>query len=186
MGSTDHFIIVAGIDFSEGADCALDRALVEAARRGGSEVHVVYVERDSRPGSARARREMGADATVDRVQQRICQRMHRMPADLDKQRILRVVAHYRHGSPAEGIAQLAADLGAELIVVGFHDRGGLVAEGVVRLASCRVMVAHDDASVTGDQPWIKVPCAEHPLREHHHQCASNGVYAAEMTVYGPD
>lgn len=50
------------------------------------------------------------------------------------------------GSPAETIAQRAADLSADLIVMGTHGRGALghlfigsVAERVIRLAPCPVM-----------------------------------------------
>lgn len=52
------------------------------------------------------------------------------------------------GRAAEAICQVAADAGADLIVVGSHGRTGLkrfllgsVAERVVRLASCSVLVA---------------------------------------------
>jgi len=50
------------------------------------------------------------------------------------------VAHFRRGSPAENIAQLAADLDADLVVVGSHGRRGIerlflgsVAERTLRL-----------------------------------------------------
>lgn len=59
----------------------------------------------------------------------------------------------RHASPGEAIAEHAAKIGADLVIVGSHGRTGLrrillgsVAERVVRLAKCPVLVVRPDAS----------------------------------------
>ena len=203
----DRFIIVVGTDFSKHADRALDHALAEASLREGSEVHVVHVEPDTRIGSALASHPMGADTTVDLVQRRTCERMDRMPAHLDRRRIQRVVAHYRHGSPAEGITQLARELDADVVIVGPQGAGdtslflGSVAEIVSRLAHCPVSVVRaNDHSTAGN---VEPPCgdciavrgetggaprlwcarhSEHPVLAHRRWWASNGIHAAETTV----
>jgi hypothetical protein len=76
--------------------------------------------------------------------------------------------HFRHTPPAAALAQLAADIRADLVVVGTHGRAGLkrfllgsVAEGVVRLAPCPVLVVRPIGAETGvDGPAIEPPCPE--------------------------
>ena len=80
--SVHRFVVVVGIDFSPEADHCIDRALELAGGREGSQVHVVHVEQDGASASAPMHHALGADATVDRVQRHVCQRMHRMPAGL--------------------------------------------------------------------------------------------------------
>jgi hypothetical protein len=79
-------------------------------------------------------------------------------------RALRVVTHVRTDAPAEEIAQLSADLDADLVVVGTHGRRGVsrmlmgsVAEGVVRLSPCTVLVVRPKQT---DAPHITPPCAD--------------------------
>ena len=73
--------------------------------------------------------------------------------------------HIRFSEPAEQLAQLAADLEADLIVVGTHGRRGLsrvllgsVAEGTVRLAPCPVLVVRPKQ--IQQVPEILPPCPE--------------------------
>jgi hypothetical protein len=68
-------------------------------------------------------------------------------------------------SPAHEIAQLASDLEADLVVVGTHGRRGAsrlllgsVAEGVVRLAPCAVLVVRPKAPPDVEAPKIEPPC----------------------------
>lgn len=77
----------------------------------------------------------------------------------------RFVSHISVGSPAREIAQIASDLEADLIVVGTHGRTGLrrlllgsVAEGVLRLASCPVLVERPKADASEAVPEITPPC----------------------------
>jgi nucleotide-binding universal stress UspA family protein len=77
---------------------------------------------------------------------------------------LRVVCHLRAHAPAEEIAQLAADLQADLVVVGVHGRGavarfflGSVAEAVTRLAPCPVLVFRAKG-LPAEYPKIEPPC----------------------------
>ena len=79
-------------------------------------------------------------------------------------RFERVVAHLRFDAIAEEVAQLAADLEADLVVVGTHGRKGLSrlllgssAEATVRLAPCPVLVTRPKA-VPEAPPQIEPPC----------------------------
>jgi nucleotide-binding universal stress UspA family protein len=76
----------------------------------------------------------------------------------------RVVAHVRFDAIADEIAQLAADLEADLVVVGTHGRRGLSrvllgssAEATVRLAPCPVLVVRPK-SLPDPGPAIEPPC----------------------------
>jgi len=76
----------------------------------------------------------------------------------------RVVSHLRLEAPAEELAQIAADLEADLVVVGTHSRKGIarlvlgsVAEAVVRLAPCPVLVVRPKA-LPDEGPRIEPPC----------------------------
>jgi len=73
-------------------------------------------------------------------------------------------AHQRLEVPSEEIAQLAADVEADLVVVGTHGRRGLtrmmlgsVAEATVRLAPCPVLVVRPKA-LPASVPAIQPPC----------------------------
>lgn len=185
MASNDCFIIVVGIDFSEQADQALDAALDEAAGHAHAEVHVVHVEPDAWFGSGPRHHAMGADTTVEVVRLHARERLEKRGGAPRPQR---VVAHYRHGSAAEGIVRLAADLGANLVVVGSRGWGGAsifrgsVAERAARLARCSLrIVPVTGHTVVGAEP--ESPRSSPPSGEHRLSCASNGVHAAEMTVY---
>ena len=77
---------------------------------------------------------------------------------------LRVVPHLRTDSPAFEVAQLAADLEADLVIVGTHGRRALarmlvgsVAELTVRLAPCPVLVVRPKAH-PAPVPTIQPPC----------------------------
>jgi nucleotide-binding universal stress UspA family protein len=183
MATTDRSIIVVGTDFSEQADRALDRALREAGRRAGAEVHVVHVAPDA------AKPWLSADAVVDHVQHHTCQCMDRMLGDVDDAAIPRVVAHYRHGSPVEGIAKLAIDLGADLIIVGAHGAGharpflGSVAEGVARLARCPVLFVSTDDPIAAPRTKSGRFSLGRPVGAPRRSYASDGIHAAQVSVF---
>lgn len=213
MSSPHPFTIVVGIDFSSLADRALDHAIETATLRDASEVHVIYVEPEPLlgPGHVSGAAPRTPSEAVKDVQDRAAARVAAMPDHLDKRRIRRVVAHCRRGSPAEEIAQLAADLDADLVVVGSHGHRGLerlflgsVAERVARLARCPVSIVRPkDHATAGRVPEIEPPCpecvkareasggaemwcarhAEHHLRPHRYSYASDGIYAPDTEVY---
>ncbi|WP_437718256.1 universal stress protein [Sorangium sp. So ce448] len=212
--ATNRFIVVVGIDFSEPSNRALDQALESACCRENAEVHGVYVEPESWVGVGLSRAPMVAtkpEVALQQLQQRASERVSAMGDKLDGGRLKRVVVHFRRGDAAENIAQLAADLDADLVVVGSHGYRGLerlllgsVAERVSRLARCPVWIVRPkDHATAGRVPEIEPPCpecvrhrqetggaalwcarhSEHHVRPHRYSYATNGVYAASSAAY---
>jgi nucleotide-binding universal stress UspA family protein len=163
------YVAVVGIDFSDMSNKALDQALEVANLRAG-EVHVVYVEPDMPldPMLVGAfQSAVSAEAVLEGVRQRAAERLAVVQQQQHgKLAVKRVVVHVRRGSPADQIAQLAADLDADLVVVGSHGRRGMsrlvlgsVAERVSRLARCPVWIIRPKAHEGGERiPEIEPPC----------------------------
>jgi nucleotide-binding universal stress UspA family protein len=214
MSNAEPYVIVVGIDYSPSSQHALDEAIRVASARAG-ELHVVHVEHEALFESLRQR---GLDVAVERgaalekVRERTAQTVEAMVAARGPLGVKRVVAHLRHGSPAEEIAQLAADVDADLVVVGSHgERGferyllGSVAERTNRLARCPVWtVRPKDHDVTGRVPEIQPACpdclarrretngkdfwcprhAEHHVHAHVLAYVSDPMYTADSSAYG--
>jgi nucleotide-binding universal stress UspA family protein len=177
MSSTpEPYVILAAVDFSAASDLALERAIELAAEKPAVALHVVNVLPVYQLGPA-----VAADQTAGTfvgtlpstneaaehlrlyVERRISAFRESHPtvnlAFLDQ-----VVAHQRLDVPSEEIAALAGQLQADLVVVGTHGRRGLsrlllgsVAEGIVRLAPCPVLVVRPKAPPPAE-PAIEPPC----------------------------
>lgn len=152
--------IVVGMDFSEQGERALDAALRFAAGLSGADVHVLHVDMEL------TRFASGFDAAFDRLEdvvQRRCDAVDPSPCGPAR---LRVFTHLRGGAPATQIVQLAADLGADLLVVGTRGKRGLerlmlgsVAEAVVRGARCPVWIVRPrDHERAAEAPGVEAPC----------------------------
>jgi nucleotide-binding universal stress UspA family protein len=214
MLSLEHrYVAVVGIDFSDLSNHALDHAL-EVASLNAGEVHVLYVQEENAldaviplPTNLSA----SVDNTLEQVRQRAGERVAAVAAKRTRLAVSRVVAHLRHGSPASEIAQLAADLDADLVVVGSHGRRGVerlllgsVAERVSRLARCPVWIVRPKNHVGGERvPEIEPPCpdcvarrkathsaqfwcarhSEHHIRPHRYSYVTNGVYSSDTEPY---
>ena len=131
--------IAVPTDFSEASDRAVEYAAA-LARRVGASVYLMHVLRDqSHYHLARARLAALAD---------------RLTAGVP-----RITLEVRDGAPAESIAEGAVHYGADLIVMATHARSGLshllsgsVAERLIRIASCPVLVLRDTEPVRLDLP----------------------------------
>lgn len=143
-------------------DGTSDWALLEGARlareRNDSELHVVHAVQM-------------ADESLGAFDQRLTD----APAEIQRRieglwvtgEPLQVIAHLGSGDPAKLALQTAADLEADVIVVGSHQRSGLqklvlgsVAEEVLQGANCPVMVALPrDYSRTDKPKHVDPPCA---------------------------
>jgi nucleotide-binding universal stress UspA family protein len=166
------WVVVVGIDYSESADGALDQALDLVAHRRNAELHAVHVLCPIPPP-------LPAECVVpvnlmtepvDEATRELEQYLARKLAAARERGLFgaesaRVVAHVRLVMPAYEIAQLAADLGADLVVIGSTGRRqlprlilGSVAEEVVRLAPCPVLVVRPKCIVT--MPSIEPACSE--------------------------
>jgi len=173
--SEKPYVIVVGVDYSSASDLALEQALELANARPNAEVHIVNVVRlygnqalidaPTEPGFA-------AISLADANAQLRAYVEQRQQAYRDSQtkkggmRLQRVISHLRLEAPAQEIVQTAADLDADLIVVGTHGRRGIsrlllgsVAEAVVRLAPCPVFVVRPKALLQAPAvPQIEPPC----------------------------
>ncbi|MCC6216610.1 MAG: universal stress protein [Polyangiaceae bacterium] len=167
-------ILLVGIDYSAIGDAALDTAFALAAPAdSGWEPHVASV---ATPYGSVLRVEvptddelLGIDEAAAKLQAHVTDRLARFERDRG-QTFRRVVTHLRVGDAATELAQLAADLDADLVVVGTHGRRGLgrvvlgsVAERTVRLARCPVLVARAKDHYHESEhpaPSIEPPCPD--------------------------
>lgn len=163
--------IVVGTDFSKTAELAMTRAFEAAANQPEAEIHAVCVMEGAVDKLHPDRGEMAQLGTLDeaakRLQAHAKELMDQYIADNGRLAFKRCVVHAAQGSPAEQITQLAAELDADMIVVGTHGRKGIsrlllgsVAEGVLRLAHCPVLVVRpkDYSSSEARVPAIEPPC----------------------------
>ncbi|HEY1533215.1 MAG TPA: universal stress protein [Polyangiaceae bacterium] len=199
--SSKPFVIVVGVDHSEISRAALRQAFQLAADHRQGEVHVLHVQTALVPYPYLFPK---LQATVAQAIEHALQRLKRVVADelATFQETLRrlgcrpfghVVSHVRSQASGREIAQLAADLGADLVVVGAHGRSstarlllGSVAHAVVTSAPCPVLVVRPkrlDLREPSLEPpcarcvekrqqsgGVELWCAEH--REHHGQRSS--------------
>lgn len=157
--------IVVGVDYSEVGDHAFDAALQIACERGHCKLHAIHV---LPVVSSVSPTELGEvfsepephvlDAAGQALQSYVQMRIRRFESlsanyDPSKQDVARYI---QCASPAHRIAALASDVGADLVVVGTHGRTGAkrwflgsVAEQVVRIAPCTVLVVR--APQTSDE-----------------------------------
>lgn len=167
---TEHaYRIVAGYDYSPTADLAVKRAFDLASKEERGEVHVVtvVVQMGEFVGAgftgAATSPALPLEDAYEALEARVGQLMSEWQ-DETRKTFSRLVIHVRSEVPAAEIAQLAADLEAEMVVVGTHGRRGLrrlllgsVAEGVVRLAHCPVLVVRPQ-DTEPSVPQIEPPC----------------------------
>jgi nucleotide-binding universal stress UspA family protein len=167
---TKPYIIVVGADFSEASTLAVQKAFELASQQPAAEVHLVNVVQTYGPQVAY---EMPVDSSALNVLtiSEARTRFRRYADDLYAKYLesnagrafSRVVAHVRFDAIATEIAQLAADLEADLVVVGTHGRKGISrvllgssAEATVRLAPCPVLVVRPKG--VPDVPRIEPAC----------------------------
>lgn len=183
--TTDQvYAIVVGIDYSEESALALREAARLARSNPSSHLHVVHVM----PVAPQLTQTLGfADPTlggntmisspsellVKEIAENLRAYVDKTLADFANEIAkapIRWTIHLLQAEPAHALAQLASDLGADLIVVGTHGRQGLerflmgsVAEGVVRLAPCPVLVVRPRGAHSGHEgssPAIEPPCPD--------------------------
>lgn len=160
--STPRVVILAAIDSTAASDQVLATASRLATGMAGAELHLLHVidvaPRDASPGDATfpstTKALEDARALLDRAS----------AATQSFQG--RTVGHLAAGTAWREIVQLAANLQADLVVVGTHDRRGIqrlvlgsVAEQVAKKAQCAVLVARAK-DYHSDVPEIEPPCAD--------------------------
>ncbi|MEO8902537.1 MAG: universal stress protein [Polyangiaceae bacterium] len=176
------YAIVVGIDYSESSALALREAVRLAKSHAQSHLHVVHVT----PVAPQIAQTLGladpslggnvmssspSELLVKEIAENLRTYVEQALAAVANEVAvapIRWSIHVRQADPAHALAQLASDLRADLVVVGTHGRKGLarflmgsVAEGVVRLAPCPVLVmrpigAQSEAAAQAIEP----PCPE--------------------------
>ena len=174
MPSTNKpYVIVVAVDYTESGNLAFERALELAAEKSAAQLHVVnvlpMVASSLTPGVVPTW--TGAWPSVDEASADLRAYVERRTVDFRARHLddelgflASIRTHQRVSAAAQEVAQLAADLEADLVVVGTHGRRGLsrfvlgsVAETTVRLAPCHVLVVRPKA-VPSPGPTIEPPC----------------------------
>lgn len=170
--SSEPYVIVVGIDYSETGDLAFEQALEAASSHPSSEVHAVNVVQLAAPIDGlgyvpSTRMSVTLDVAEAQLHRYVESKLDAFRRSQHEERRApgRVVPHLLIGGVGYGIAQLASDLEADLVVVGTHGRRGAarvligsVAELVVRLAPCPVLVVRPRGII--ELPKIEPPCPE--------------------------
>jgi universal stress protein A len=147
-----HFLVPT--DFSTYADEALDYAIALASKLQArlTLLHVIHsVPLWAEGDMGRALPDVYLSQLEAQVQQGLEQRQQRIQAAGVQGNMLLV-----HGMPFQQIVDLARDQQIDLIVMGTHGRTGLkhlllgsVAEKVVRLAPCSVLIVRQTSGAAG-------------------------------------
>jgi nucleotide-binding universal stress UspA family protein len=171
--SKKPYVIVVGVDYSEVGDLAFQRALELAAEKRSAEIHainVVPLVASELPPDVPAAW-VGGLPTLKEAAEKLRSHVERQVTafraehEASKLGFLETICvHQRLEVPAEQLAQLAADVEADLIVVGMHGRRGIsrlllgsVAEATIRLAPCPVLGVRPKA-IPAPVPAIEPPC----------------------------
>ena len=142
MTQPDPYIILSAFAFDETGECALHEAVRSAGQFPNSELHIIHVTPDL--GEAQSDTPSSLRAQVDQAPALLEERVQQACAGLS----LRVYAHIRRGDAASAILHTAAEIGADLLVIGSHRRHGVaklvlgsVAERILHEAHCPVLLA---------------------------------------------
>jgi len=158
-----RYTILVAMAFDETDAAALQEAARLSALRPHSELHVVHsVIEESAVTATEGLVEV--DGRLQEAPKEMQRRIEGLQAAIPR----RVVGHVRIGSPARAIVQTAADIDADVIVVGTHQRRGLkkmvlgsVAAEIVQDAHCPVMVAiPKDHSAAARSERVDPPCPD--------------------------
>jgi nucleotide-binding universal stress UspA family protein len=163
--SNPPYVIVAAIDYSEPSELAFEKALELAAEKTHVELHVLNVcvsEMDLRSGIGAS--PPSPTSAEHCLQTHVARTISAFQARTGCTPFERLVTHVRFDEPGFEIAQLAADVAADLVVLGTHDRRGVprlilgsVAEAVARLAPCSVLIVRP-RTVPSPMPAIEPAC----------------------------
>lgn len=149
--------VLVATDGSEDASLTL-RAAADLCCRRASELHLIHAWRPARPGWGRTRSaysQREVEEYVGRRRREAERPLEEQAREAEDHGAHVAEAHLREGRPAEEIADLAEETGADLVMVGSRGLGtierlllGSVAEGVVRLAIQPTLVVRG-----GEESW---------------------------------
>jgi nucleotide-binding universal stress UspA family protein len=176
------YTLVVGIDYSELSRLVLQEAVFLARGQQRSHIHLLHAApvanaatgllstADPSMASGPATASLGPEMSnnMQRYVEQILRDLAHDGHAADSTSSIRWTTHLRHTEPAQALAQLASDTEADLILVGTHGHRGLarfllgsVAEAVVRLAPCPVLVVRPrGAQSRPEEVKIEPPCPE--------------------------
>lgn len=165
--SAAPYAILVALTFDETGIHALREATRIAELHPTSQLHVLHVV--SEIGAASSGRELlSAERRLERAPEVMRQYVEHVWSNMPR----KVIGHLSVGVPSRAIVQAAADINAELVVVGTHRRSGVkrlvqgsVAAQVVAHAHCPVFIAmpkdHHSQPAGRDVPDAPCPrCAD--------------------------
>jgi nucleotide-binding universal stress UspA family protein len=145
-------VIVAGVDTTTTNQAVVRNAAMIAGGYSGAELHLVHVLDRVSPDALTAQLERARD---------LLESMEKIAGPA------RVTLHISAGEPWTQIVQLAANLHADMVVVGTHDMSkverallGSVAEKVVRNSQCPVYIVRPKAWHEKPAPQVEPACPE--------------------------
>lgn len=154
--------ILVAVAFDATGDCALREGVSLATQRRGSELHVVHAVADI---SLREAAETPT-APEERLTQAPAALRARIEALWQQEGAIEVIGHFRWGQAADTILEVAAEIDADLLVLGTHQRSGLqkillgsVGAHVLPRAHCPVLFAMPKDSVARSER-IEPPCPD--------------------------
>jgi nucleotide-binding universal stress UspA family protein len=142
--------IVVGTDGSERADRAVDEA-VRLAKALGAELHVVSAYEPLRGAKIAGAPEGAAAVWAPLPDSTVESTLSQTAASARLQGNLEVVTHAVRKDPAEALLSVAAEIGADLIVVGNHGMHGAkrllgsVPNAISHKARCNVLIVSTEA-----------------------------------------
>jgi nucleotide-binding universal stress UspA family protein len=159
--SQQPYVVLAAVQFDDTGELALREACRIAAQHTSTELHLVHAAVPSF-ASEHEGESTAIVAQLARAPHKLREYVDRICAGTN----LKLIAHIRSGSAHEIILEVAADLTADVIVLGTHQRSGLgklvlgsVAERVLREAHCPVLIALPK-SYAAQSPSIDPPCPD--------------------------
>lgn len=191
--------IVVGVDNTETGARALRKALETAAVGARTEVHAIRVVDPVVDPLLGTLPLSTPDAEIADLKDQLQKAIHEMIAADGVLKVAAVVAHVVVASPARAIVSLAAEIDADLIVVGTHGRRGIrrailgsVAEEVVRTAGCPVFAVRpkdhpQEARIPQVEPLCE-ECARTRLESKNQNlwCAQHSLHHPRAHVYHYD
>jgi nucleotide-binding universal stress UspA family protein len=167
--ASSRTVIVAATDGSAASDDVIRTSAIFAARAAGPELHLLHVvEPMTDPGNR-------STLLVTLPELLEVGRKILVQASEEAKQLFagRIVTHLSIGAPWREILQLCANVNADVVIVGSHQRNGIerwllgsVSEQIVRKASCQVLVARAKNYAEAAVPEIEPACAECLATQH--------------------
>lgn len=147
---TPRFVVLAGVDDTDAVHEVLRVAANFARTTPGGELHLVHVVEELPPPVSLVPAPVGLGETRGEIMGAARAHLEKLAGEVAPFYGREPTRHLAAGDACKEILQCAAELEADVILIGTHGRSGVrrmllgsVAEGVVRKASCPVIVVRE-------------------------------------------